>query len=248
MPSNEATDVLMTFIDKSGAGVAGECASVWNISDSMKDGFSAGTFFEVNEFSFSGGIKAEGSGSSNGSGGFTSSRGNNLSARPAPTASGQVKSTPKLPPTNPNDPNAKSKDRGSEFSKYIMGIKDWEKGMAMDVKEIEVTRQMDVGSPILFSSCVNLVSFTKAILVKRKIIGGIASRGVTVPLMGFFRIEFKEPLIISVDWDDGEVIKEKIKFVCRGGTIIYKPQKPDGSLGDQTSVTWTPRLNLTGTS
>jgi hypothetical protein len=237
--ANESTDVLMTFIDSSGSGVAAECASVWNVSDSMKADFSAGTFFEVEDFSFGGGLEVEDIDKDKTRTGFTRSEGGNgLSERGDQGGKGRGGDRDK----------SGSRGKGSKFSKYVMGIKGWEKGYSIDVQEISVSRQMDAGSPILFSSCVNLVSFTKAILVKRKIVGGIASRGVTVPLMGFLRIEFKEPLITSVEWDDGEVIKEKIKFVCRGGMIIYKPQKPDGTLGEQVSVTWEPRLNLEGSS
>jgi hypothetical protein len=236
--ATDSTDVLMTFIDSSGEGIAAECASVWNISDSMKAGFGAGTFFEVEDFSFGGGLEAEESEKDKSREGFTRSEGGNgLRARDEAGKGGDGDSS-----------KSASRGRGNKFSKYVMGIKGWEKGYSIDVQEISVSRQMDVGSPILFSSCVNLVPFTTAILVKRKIVGGIAARGVTVPLMGFLRIEFKEPLITSVEWEDGEVIKEKLKFVCRGGTIIYRPQKPNGTLGEQISAEWEPRVKDSGQS
>jgi hypothetical protein len=229
--ANESTDVLMTFIDESGEGVAAECASTWNATDSMKASFSAGTFFEVEDFSFGGGLEVEEPDKEKSKEGFTRSEGGNgLRARDeAGKGSG-------------DKDKSSSKGRGNKFGKYVMGLSGWEKGFAIDVPEISISRQMDMGSPILFSSCVNLIPFTQAILVKRKIVGGMAARGVTVPLLGFLRIEFTKPLITSVEWEDGEVIKEKIKFVCRGGTIIYKPQKPDGTLGEQISAQWTPRL------
>jgi hypothetical protein len=234
--ANESTDVLMTFINSSG-GVAAECASVWNVSDSMKADFSAGSFFEVEDFSFKGGLDVEDPDKNKPRTGFAASEGGNgLSDRGTGTGTGTGSAS--------DQNKSGSRGRGSKFAKYVMGIKGWEKGYSIEVPEITITRQMDAGSPILFSSCLNLVSFTKAILVKRKIIGGMASQGVTVPLMGFLRIEFDQPLITGVDWDDGEVVKEKLTFVCRGGTVIYKPQKPDGTLGAQVSVSWTPRLQL----
>jgi hypothetical protein len=32
----------------------------------------------------------------------------------------------------------------------------------------------------------------------------------------FLRIDFTDVLVIGVDWDSGDVVKEKCKFICRG--------------------------------
>jgi len=234
--ATESTDVLMTFIDKSGTGVAAECASVWNMSDSMKEGFSAGTYFEVDEFSFGGGLEPKDDllADKSSTGPTGTQKGNSLSER-----------------ANQGDKDrggdkakSGSKARAGKFYNYVRKIDGWEKALFLDVPEISVSRQMDQGSPLLFKSCVTLEEFSKAVIVKRKIIGGVVGSAVDVPLLGFLRIEFNEPLITSVEWDDGDVVKEKIKFICRGGRMIYKPQKPDGTLGEQISVTWSKELEL----
>jgi hypothetical protein len=230
--ANDSTDVLMTFIDSSGEGVAAECASVWNIQDGLKAGFSPGCYFEIEDFTFGGGLESGDSGSekNGGRGSSSSGKGNSLSQRGENAKDG-------------DSDKSKRSSRGNKFANYIMS------GSLMyplDVQEISFSRQLDMASPVLFWSCLKLIPFTQAIIVKRKVIGGVASRGVSVNLMGFFRLEFDKPLITSVEWEDGEIVKEKLKFVCRGGKVIYKPQKPDGTLGDPISITWKPQRDLTG--
>ena len=54
----------------------------------------------------------------------------------------------------------------------------------------------------------------------------------------FLRIDFTDVLVIGVDWDSGDVVKEKCKFICRGVKVQYKPQTSDGSLGAAVPGTW----------
>jgi type VI protein secretion system component Hcp len=91
---------------------------------------------------------------------------------------------------------------------------------------------MDRTSPILFQNCCNSISFDSATLVKRKHTGG------TLALQSFLRIDFSNVLIIGLDWDDGQVVKEKCKFICRGLTVQYKQQASDGTLGAARSAEW----------
>jgi type VI protein secretion system component Hcp len=84
---------------------------------------------------------------------------------------------------------------------------------------------MDRASPLLFQMCCDSKSFTSATLVKRKAAGSDLSGH------GFLRFEFTDVLVIGVDWDSGDVVKEKCKFICRGMTVKYRPQTLNGSLG-----------------
>ena len=54
----------------------------------------------------------------------------------------------------------------------------------------------------------------------------------------YLRIDFTDLLITELDWDEGEVIKEKYKFVCRGVKMQYKPQASDGTLGSAVPGIW----------
>lgn len=224
--ANDATDVLMTFIH-GGDGVPAECSSVWNISDSMKADFSTGMFFEIDDFSIGGGLESEDSEEKSNNGSRTGTGDNGLRTRDN---------------TQGQSDKSKKAARGNKFANYILS---GSLAYPIDMQEISISRQLDKASPIFLASCLNLTPFNKAVIVKRKVVGGSAGQSVSVNLMGFLRMEFTSPLITSVEWEDSEIVKEKIKFVCRGFSVIYKPQKHDGTLGEQISMSWKPSRKLT---
>jgi len=237
--ADESTDVLMTFIQTDGSGLEAECASKWNSADSMSNDFTTGTFFELEDFSFGGGLELTDdsardkfSAGSNGS-----ERSNELTPRDDPGKQGKEGGKDRRD-RGERKCKAASGGRGTKFEAYVQGLNGWEKKLKLDVPEISVSRQMDKCSPLLFQSCMTMQAFRRAVIVKRKIIGNLAARRVNVPLMGYLRFEFDQPLITSIDWEDGDIIKEKFKFVCRGIRMIYKPQDPNGSLGKEIPATW----------
>jgi hypothetical protein len=227
--ANESTDVLMTFLQGS-AGVPAECRARWDDSDSMHKDFTDGCYFEIEDFNLGVGLESEDSASGKTAGG-SATGGNQLTAR-GPQKGG-------------NQDKGKMSARGNKFSKYIL---EGSLNYPIDVQEVSVSRQMDKASPVLLDSCLRLSPFTKAVIVKRKVVGG-ASGDANMHHMGFLRLEFDKPLITAVEWEDGEVAKEKLKFICRGLTITYLPQDDTGKLGAPVSPPkWTPSSRLTGTS
>jgi len=237
--ADESTDVLMTLIQTSGSGLRAECASTWNGADTMAAGFAAGTFFEIEDFSLGGGLELTDdsardkfSTSTNGS-----ERGNDLFKRDDPGKQGKEDDTNRKR-RDSGKSRAASGGRGTKFEAYVQGLNGWEKKLKLDVPEISVSRQMDTCSPLLFQSCLTMQAFKSAVIVKRKIIGRLAEKRVSVPMMGYLRFEFDEPLITSIDWENGDIIKEKFKFVCRGIRMIYKRQNPNGSLGEEIPAKW----------
>lgn len=245
--ANESTDVLMTFIGSSGSGLAAECSSVWNESDGLSTDFKAGYFFEVEDFSLGGGLESSDGSATDGSptNGNGAPRGNELRERD------DLDNSRKEDRKGRDGSRSKAAHggRGNRFAKYVLEKADPKKFLKLDVPEISVSRQMDMCSPLLFSACMDREAFTKAVIVKRKIVGGVDASGVTVPMMGYLRFEFDAPLITSIDWEDGDVVKEKFKFVCRGIKMTYRPQNPDGSLGEGVPATWSvPSTTQTGSS
>jgi type VI protein secretion system component Hcp len=61
--------------------------------------------------------------------------------------------------------------------------------------------------------------------------GGIHQTKTGVGHIGFLRIDFTGVLITSIDWDAGEVVKEKVKMVCRTVQVKYRAQNNDGTAG-----------------
>lgn len=230
--AEDSTDVLMTFTG--GMKFKAECQAQWDDDDTMKDDFSKDCFFQLEDFSLSGGLESEDyheekTGETNTS--SSSNQSNRLHGKDGNQTGGSSK-------------NAKRRSRGGKFGSYILREKDDIK-YPVELQEISVTRQLDSASPIFLEACLTQQAFKKAVIVKRKVVGGVTETS-TVHHLGFLRMEFTEPLITSVDWEDGDVIKEKLKFVCRGLSVSYRPQKNDGTLGDPVPMVWDPKRAITG--
>jgi type VI protein secretion system component Hcp len=227
MADKDAVDILMTFIQTSGSGVDAESSSIWDDTDTdMMGDFQTGCAFEVEDFKFSADLRdSEGK---DGRGSGSSGRG------------GGTNALHNLPGRNNNANNTQKEDstkRSSSFAGYLQTGNS--RQYPADVKEITVTKQMESSSVTLLQNCLNAVPFKKAVLVKRKFTGNQQFHE------AFLKLEFTEPLITGVDWDQGDVVKETLKFICRGITVVYRPQSDDGTLdpvGNQ--MTWTPQRKL----
>ena len=75
----------------------------------------------------------------------------------------------------------------------------------------------------LFDACINSTTLNSAVLIKRRGGGG-------KELRTYLRIEFTDLLITDFNWDEDDVIKEKIKFVCRKAHVQYSIENNDGTL------------------
>lgn len=226
--ADDSTDVLMTFTG--GTKFEAECQATWAQEDTMKSDFSAGAFFQIEDFSLSGGLETEESSEEKSRNGSESSSGGN-----------QLRGNGGKDGRDGGLKKSKKAYRGNKFANYIL---EGSLRYPIDLQEISISRQFDKASPIFLQSCLKLVPFTKAVIVKRKVVGGVTETS-SVRHLGFLRMEFTKPLITSIDWEDGDIVREKLKFVCRGLMIAYRPQKPDGSLGDPVSMSWDPSRPLT---
>lgn len=97
--------------------------------------------------------------------------------------------------------------------------------------EVTIERRLDRSSPVLFQACARSQTFRSASLVKRKTFGGGR-------LQSFFRLDFKQVLVSHVGWDDGEVIKETMRFVFRSVGVQYRQQAHDGTMMSEATVDW----------
>ena len=101
----------------------------------------------------------------------------------------------------------------TRFTNWLRGET---KKYPVDLEPFTFSRQMDQASPLLFEMCCNSQSFASVTLIKRK------AAGTDVSGRAFLRIDFKDVLVIGVDWDSGDVVKEKCKFICRDVEIQYQ--------------------------
>ena len=106
----------------------------------------------------------------------------------------------------------------------------------LEVDKFSFDRLIDAASPIFFASCCDSKTFDRAILVKRISQG---HRGGTArPAVGYLRLKFTDVLITSINWDDGEMVKEQCEFVCAKLEIEYRKQEFEGSVGAPMPASW----------
>ena len=219
MADANSTDLLMVLKDRDGNLIDAESTVVWDKTDkTMMAWFEAGKVFELEDFGF--GVALE---DTENLGMEDDDETETGSGTRAPTG-GETSGAVSLPVVKPP---RKSKARNAKFRGYVENDVE-QKGSKYPVtlEEITVSRQLDKASTVLLKKCLNQEPLGSCALVRRKFTGNQKYHE------AFLRLEFQEPLIVSVEWEDGDIVKEKLKFVCRGVKAAYRPQKADGTLGD----------------
>ena len=215
-------DVLMMLV-QGGRAIAAGGTSRLNDSDSMLSDFSAGRFFEIEDFSL--GLNLSD---------FESDQ--NRLAAPAT----QVK--PPHDAGHNREAAAAAAPQKSKFASWRDKRKSRQAVAALafpvDLDPFSFTRRVDRASPLLFESCASTTTFDSATIVKRKVTGQ------KLALQGYLRIDFTGVLLIGLTWDDGEMLKEKCRFICRGVKVQYRVQSSDGTLGAAASADWTQAMSL----
>ena len=97
-------------------------------------------------------------------------------------------------------------------------------------------RVIDGASPLFFSACCNQESFKSAVLVKRVSTG--LHGGGERQSEGFLRLEFRDVFLTGIDWDDGDLVKEKITFICKAMRMRYRQQTMAGGFGAEIETIW----------
>lgn len=224
MPDKSATDIVMRFVHgkpgdpPDGEEVIGECALDKDPDDRFMDGFEPATyerysnFFEVLDFSF----------------GFNASP-DSVKKKEGKT---QQQAVSKVNNTTlkeqPPDQDAKKKEKTGFDRWRSMTDEEYRKiKFGVDCDSFSFTRLIDAASPIFFKACCKSWCFKEAVLVKR------VSRGAggdnRLPA-GFLRIEFKNVLIRSIKWADGDLVKETCEILFEEFKVKYKQQASSGDL------------------
>ncbi len=95
-----------------------------------------------------------------------------------------------------------------------------------------VTRLIDDASPTLFKHCATREKLTGAILIKR----GLSNSDLGA--LTFLRMEFAGVMITSIEWSNGDVVKETCRFTFRDLAIKYVKRKSDGTTDSTWSCEW----------
>ena len=209
-----AVDILMMIKGSKGA-LAGEGQSSIDPKDPLTTDFKAGQFFELDDFDF--GIDVIDKDDNE------------------PTGAAPLRGTSSRDSRDSRDGRDSKKEKGGgKFAKWVQGVTPKSPQGAngsmypIEMEPFSFSKQLDRSSVFLFLNCFKVNQLASAAVVMRKSAGTNSNIG----NIAFLRIDFTDVLIISVDWDGSENVKEKCKFVCRSVKVRYYPQNMDGSQGN----------------
>lgn len=228
MAEQVVSDLIMMFVDDKNRKIEGEGSTDINLKPGdMSKGFEKGKMFEVESFQFKTGLDPDDEETAKQRKEDEQRRKEWKLLRSALKAQhlqsgGDGKLT--LP-----DPPGRTGPSGS-YARFRAGI---ETNYPVDISPIEFSRAIDKSSSRLLDDCIHRRPYNSATLIKRKAAGGPAAGEI------FLRFDFTKVLLIRVEWDNDDPIKEKCQFICRAVTIHYLPQLPDGTLGAPLQAFWT---------
>jgi type VI protein secretion system component Hcp len=247
MAEASTADLLMVVKPK-GASTAliGEAQVAVDTSDPLMDGFEGAPpspqYGVLEEFSIGARVEDRDMSSSSGAegeGGEDSDKDNDLHGAEAPQrslVSGGIATNSLVLQDAPSLAPGGSKHL--KFRRFIEGIAVWDQtngfGYGVDLDEVTLSRKMDCMSPQLLQLCGEQTEIDEIILVRRKPTTSTAAK----TMQPYLRLKFSEVLLTGIEWEDGDVIKEKIKFVYRTIEVKYKRQKDDGTLAGAIGMTW----------
>jgi type VI protein secretion system component Hcp len=228
-------DIAMKFVGKGNVTVWAESTLQKHPKDPFMTDFNPITsyddysnFFEVQSFDFALNVEPEdaASGNRNHGAGATSLT-NHLrpGAQPGhPAASGA--------------PGAKPTKGADAFQRWRSATEDEARKIKfrLNFDSFRFTRVIDGASPIFFQYCSQQKPFESAAIIKRVATGLIGSHQ-SIP-MAFMRIDFKNVLLKSVKWSDGELVTETCEFVCSWLQFQYSQQDYPGNLKPPTAAIW----------
>jgi type VI protein secretion system component Hcp len=229
---DSAFDIAMKFVAKGGVTVWAESALQKAPEDPFMKDFNPITsyqdysnFFEVQTFDFAMNVEPEDAASGN------LNRGVGAAGGPAR----QIH-----PVAQPSQSGA-SGGAGAKSAKGSDPFQRWRSATDVEARKIKFklsfdsfrfTRVIDGASPIFFHYCSRQKPFDSAAVVKR-VSTGLTS-GTQRLSQAFMRIDFKDVLLKSVKWSDGELVTESCEFVCSSLKFRYRQQNYDGGFENET--------------
>ena len=222
MADSSDSDVLMYLVTTAGADpIAAESQSVLVKGDKLTADFQAGKFFEAGGFTF--GIKLEDS-----------------ESKKRKEDKKALRTDDKRDPRRRDSEESQTGDDGRSFARWRALTDTAAKPtppFTAEPDDFNLTRAIDASSPILLKQCLEIQRFAKAVLVKRS---RLSSSGA---LIGFLRMEFYQVYLKSIDWTDGDAVRETCKFKYAGLSVTYVKRKPDGTVVSSWPCEWEPPTN-----
>ena len=205
-------DIAMLFVLKDGSAVWAESTMDKFPDDPLMQDFQPITdyndysnFFEVTEFSFSLAVKAAEE---------------SVGAMSRPGAG-----------NNQHQAHASSAD--GAFDRWRSAVESEYRKIKFPLSfdTFSFSRVIDGASPTFFQACARQESFRSAALIKRVSGSRVSTKGRQA--LAFMRFDFRDVMLKSLSWDDGDLVTERCTFTCKEFDFRYRQQNPDGSLGQE---------------
>ena len=229
-----AYDIAMKFVLKGGGPVLAESTLQVTPGDVFMRDFHGSSdykhysnFFEVQSFDFSLAVEPEDAGKGNLSrGGAGPTPGGHPGGHPGSLAAGaHAGGGSGTGPANgggSSDPFHRWRSATEEEARRLK--------FQLTFDSFRFSRIIDGASPIFFQMCCQQRRFESAALIKRVATGYRGMTGGDRQSMAFMRMEFKDVMLKSVKWSDGELVTESVEFVCQWMSYQYRQQRADGTL------------------
>ena len=221
MADTANTDVLVYVVSEKAGTVPAESMSALVDGDKLTSDFLAGKFFEAENFTF--GIKLE------------DNEGKDEKKKPKKKTKLDARGRPV---DEPDDDEDDAKSRPYERWRSITDdVAQPDAGFRAEPEDFSLLRSIDASSPILLQHCLDVQKFSKVVVVKR------SRAAYSGALAGFLRFEFEKVYIKSIDWTDGDAVKENCKFKFASVKVTYVKRKPDGSAASSWPCKWEQPIN-----
>jgi type VI protein secretion system component Hcp len=215
--ADDSRDVLMKIV-LNGTAIPAECSAAVSSNDTLAGGFTTassanqwkGNYFSVQDFQMEVGLLGDSPGTE---------------AQRYEAVQEQIKLLREAQKNGSEGKPLMSGSSAGEYSRFMnngaSAIRA--KSYSANLEPVSITKMMDASSLTLFNACITSTTLDSAVLIKRR--GGGAEH-----LRTYLRIEFTNLLITDFNWDEDDVVKEKIKFVCREANVQYSKENDDGTL------------------
>ena len=230
--ANDVRDVLM-MMKISGSAIPGECSAAIGAKDDLAQGFVAASaankwqsnFFAVKDFKMEMGLLGD------------------SSSDPEAQRRQQEEKMRLLTEAvkqNQDGLNLAATKSSSDFARFMnRSSGGGMKAYSSNLEAVTLNKYLDVSSLRLFQNCINSTTIDSAVLIKRR--GSGESQ-----LSTYLRIDFTDLLITEFNWDEEDVIEEKVVFVCRSAKVHYRVEEHSGKLSPVSPVQSWSVLNLGG--
>ena len=228
MADSDSTDLLIAVKPKNMTALIGEARVQFDSSDTLMAGFSAANgvsyFGAADTFTFGAGIEDEASRKEKDMHALLSKVQGGGQGGANGGSGGSGKSS------KGTTPKGKTRKYANFFKTGALRSNSY--GFDITLEEVTISRKLDQMSVELMKLCVKQWEIETITLVRRKAVGG----ALQYKMQPYLRAQFSGALLTAIDWDDGEEVTEKLKFVYRSFSSSFRTQNEDGTLAGAVSA------------